>query len=522
MNSNDNNKLQSSIGNKIVRVSSVIIVAGLDNKFLLIGIRSKDGKLSLPSGHKESSETERECAARELFEETNITAKPDTFTELQKESYEKDGHLCAVSCFCTELVDLPKCDSSKDPDQEFDGLFWTPIIKGKIDPKLISRFTESQRKTIQLISSVPGVKKQLMSTNPIVKINGMWLRKSQSKDNVDIWQVLHKSEKSTDTGLIRIEKKQNKERDIVESVKYKQIPIKDIHDLTGVKAGKWLNTDNMSSLLLALSSHYKNLSVEGKPTGSKHTLEKSISSDIVRTPGQTLSTKNSYLVLQKSTPVKGNEIQSNWAIYMKNGEKVGEVDALHKKGENNLALVYKDFKIPDKVPMVNKDPEQGGDNNLECTFKKFGVKEHIPEVTKGLMHWYIKDDVSFIEAAKKKAEKLEKCMPFFPMSKTEKMRTILNNLKDALKEINKMKEAEGKENIFSDLKPMGAIADFKRKWFHIIMSDGDKKIDINEQEATDYEKDRKQLLECVGDSLPKEVLPSDIKYFANVIRKGGN
>ena len=524
----DTNIIQSSSDSKMIKVSSAMIVAGIDdNRFLLLGIRNKDGKLSLPCGHQKPSESSRECAARELFEESNITVKQESLIELRKESYEKDGHVCMISCFCTEMVDMPKCDSSKDPDLEFSGIFWTPIIEGKIDPKLIQHFTDSQKKTIQLVSCVPGVKKQLMSTNPVVKIDGLWLKKSkQSTGNVDYWHILKKSDKTSENGLIRVEKKKNKEKEIADSVKYSQAPVFDTHDVTNVKAGKWLNTDSMSSLLLALSTHYKNISVEGKPTGSKHTLAKSVSSNSVRTPGQVISTKNMYLVLQKSTPTESLEIKSNWHIYMKSGEKAGEVDSLHKKGLNNIALVYKDFKIPDKVTMVNSDPEQGDDNNIKSTFKKFGVKEHTAEVTKGLMHWYIKSDADFVSAANQKKEKLEKCLKYFPASKTEKMRSTLNSLKDALKEMNELKDNEGKENIFADLKPMSAIASFKQRWWHIITSEinagaRDKKINITADEAKDYENDRKKLIECCGDVLPKEILPPPVEFMANIIDKGG-
>lgn len=521
---------QTGNNNKIASIG-VICKPGQNQSYLLLGIRAKDGKFSLSAGHAKPNESITDCAIRELFEETGIKVSPEQIVEIGTESHKDEiGESQAdsigtgenqITAFKVVFDSMPATDHSKDPDQEFDTLVWMPLVDGKLQPSVVSNIVGQPNLVLQLLGCIPEQKKQLIKSD-IIKINNLYLRKSKvSTKETDVWNILSKSKDCS--GKIRIEKKQPKQKDIVEAVKYKQAPITTVANLTHAKDSKWIDTDSMSDLLLALSSHYGNLSVSDRPTGSKQKLKKSVSSDCVRTPGQTIKTGNTYLVLQKSSPTEKGEIKSNWAIYLKDGEKAGEMDTLHKKGENNLAIIFRNLKLPEEeVPMVDKDPQQGGSDNIEDTFKRFGIKKYTPEITKGLSSWFIRPTEQFVESAKKKAENLEKCLPFFPMSRTEKMRTHLNLLKDALKEITKVDELKnGNHNIFENLKPIGALAAFKQKYWHLIVSDGDKKIDISEQEAKDYEKDRQDLLECCADLLPKEILPVDIKFLANIVHKGG-
>lgn len=71
----------SKMGNMEVRTAGAIVRRG-NQVLLLAATGTKSGRYELPSGHCEEGESERECAARELLEETGLCCEAARMLEI--------------------------------------------------------------------------------------------------------------------------------------------------------------------------------------------------------------------------------------------------------------------------------------------------------------------------------------------------------------------------------------------------------------------------------------------------------
>lgn len=93
----------------------VSAVAVIHNGKMLMGMRTKERKMTTPCGHLEDGETPAQGAVRELWEESGIKAEEKDLKFL-KTIKKPDGYI--IHGYRLDLKKFPKTTGKNDPDQE--------------------------------------------------------------------------------------------------------------------------------------------------------------------------------------------------------------------------------------------------------------------------------------------------------------------------------------------------------------------------------------------------------------------
>lgn len=116
------------------------------NDMILLGIRKNvfgSGTWGLPGGHLENNETMVGAAARELEEETGLSAQKFQFSSLFNNCKKKEGHYLQIAFVAEEVIGEPKL---MEPER-CDGWKWFKISELPIElflphVKLIENFVK--------------------------------------------------------------------------------------------------------------------------------------------------------------------------------------------------------------------------------------------------------------------------------------------------------------------------------------------------------------------------------------------
>lgn len=114
---------------------SMIAVSREGEDNLLMGIRNREQKWTLPGGHVDKNESPKEAAIRELKEETNITATEDDLQAIGTEEVIQTGTKdtpIKVHSF-TLTTDATNITSKYDPDNEVGTWEWVEVQNGLPD-----------------------------------------------------------------------------------------------------------------------------------------------------------------------------------------------------------------------------------------------------------------------------------------------------------------------------------------------------------------------------------------------------
>ncbi len=117
-----------------------LVVAKYNNKYLLIFDKWKK-YWELPGGVREKDESARECAIRELYEETNQKVETLAFKGLMKFQLKPDNRLEYGALFSCEITTLQPFEEN---DEAAEIIFWDKTEKigyiDEIDAKLLDYY----------------------------------------------------------------------------------------------------------------------------------------------------------------------------------------------------------------------------------------------------------------------------------------------------------------------------------------------------------------------------------------------
>lgn len=130
---------------------ATILVKRQSDGYQLWGRRRDTNLYTTPGGKFEDDETPEQAAARELFEEAGIVAKPDQLVKLGLREFPERN--LTVHCFVIIVHDSVKPSSANDPDHEVSVWEWLPTMPidthakpNALEPYAKPKFTLSTRK----------------------------------------------------------------------------------------------------------------------------------------------------------------------------------------------------------------------------------------------------------------------------------------------------------------------------------------------------------------------------------------
>lgn len=101
---------------------AVILVQNTENpKEFIMGTRRDNGKINFPAGGINENEDPKVGAARELREETGLTATSLKLVKCVRKE-DKEGKPIIVYVYMADVDGIPNLVS--DPDEEFQSLYW--------------------------------------------------------------------------------------------------------------------------------------------------------------------------------------------------------------------------------------------------------------------------------------------------------------------------------------------------------------------------------------------------------------
>lgn len=105
----------------------VATIAVVHGDKTLMGKRRDNNRFTTPGGHLEKGETPIQGAIRELFEESNIKAKPSQLKRTKSETVHlPDGKALRVHGYRMDVKTPPNTSMKNDPDNEVYRWSWVP------------------------------------------------------------------------------------------------------------------------------------------------------------------------------------------------------------------------------------------------------------------------------------------------------------------------------------------------------------------------------------------------------------